>query len=77
MSRILVVEDSRSQGVLLRGVLEAHGFEVTIVEEGAAALEAITRQPPHVVVTDMLMPGMNGLELVEQVRFQIFELQLE
>ncbi len=68
MSRILVVEDSHSQSVLLKGVLEAHGFEVTIVAEGIAALEAISRQPPHVVVTDMLMPGMNGLELVEQVR---------
>ena len=68
MSRILVVEDSHSQSVLLKGVLAAHGFEVTVVEEGVAALEAIIRQPPHVVVTDMLMPGMNGLELVEQVR---------
>ena len=68
MSRILVVEDSHSQRVLLKGVLEAHGFEVTVVEDGGAALEAISRQPPHVVVTDMLMPGMNGLEVVEQVR---------
>ena len=68
MSRILVVEDSHTQSVLLRGVLEAHGFEVTVVEEGNAALEAIALQPPHVVLTDMLMPGMDGLELVEQVR---------
>lgn len=68
MSRILVVEDSHTQSVLLRGVLESHGFDVTVVEEGTAALEAITRQPPHVVVTDLLMPGMSGLELVEQVR---------
>lgn len=68
MSRILVVEDNRSQSMLLKRVLESQGFEVTLADEGVAALEAITRQPPHVVVTDMLMPGMNGLELVAQVR---------
>lgn len=70
MSRILVVEDSHSQRVLLKGVLESHGFEVTAVEEGGAALDAVSRQQPHVVVTDMLMPGMDGLELVEQIRKQ-------
>lgn len=68
MSRILVVEDSRSQSVLLRGVLESEGFEVTIVEDAVSALDAIAKQPPHVVVTDMLMPGMNGLELIVEVR---------
>jgi CheY-like chemotaxis protein/anti-sigma regulatory factor (Ser/Thr protein kinase) len=68
MSRILVVEDSRTQGSVLKQVLESHGFEATVVSDGQAALEAIQRQPPHVVLTDLLMPGMNGLELVEQVR---------
>ncbi len=68
MSRVLVVEDSHSQSVLLKGVLQAHGFEVTVVADGGAALESITRRQPHVVVTDMLMPGMDGLELVEQIR---------
>lgn len=70
MSRILVVEDSRTQDAFFKGVLESHGFEVTVVESGAAALEAIHRQPPHVVLTGLLMPVMNGLELVEQVRKQ-------
>lgn len=68
MSRILVVEDSQTQSVLLKGVLESHGFEVTVVEDGASALESMAWQPPHVVLTDMLMPGMSGLELVEQIR---------
>lgn len=68
MSRILVVEDSRTQSAFLKATLESHGFEVTVAEDGAIALETISRQLPHVVLTDLLMPGMNGLELVEQIR---------
>ncbi len=68
MSRILVVEDSRTQSTVLKGTLESHGFEVTVADNGAAALEAISRQAPHAVLTDLLMPVMNGLELVEQIR---------
>jgi CheY-like chemotaxis protein len=68
MSRILVVEDSRTQSTVLKGTLESHGFEVTVAENGVAALEAISRQAPHAVLTDLLMPVMNGLELVEQIR---------
>ena len=54
MSRILVVEDSRTQSTVLKGTLESHGFEVTVAENGEAALEAIGRQPPHAVLTDLL-----------------------
>ncbi|MFM9964313.1 MAG: response regulator [Planctomycetaceae bacterium] len=68
MSRILIVEDSLTQSTLLKEALRSHGFEVTVAEDGAAALEAISRQPPHAVLTDLLMPVMNGLELVEQIR---------
>ena len=68
MSRILVVEDNRAQLILLQATLESQGYEVTVAENGTRALEAITRQPPHVVLTDLLMPVMNGLELVEQIR---------
>lgn len=70
MSRILVVEDSRTQSAFFKSVLESHGFEVTAVKDGHAALDAIRRQPPHVVLTDLLMPMMTGLELVELVRKQ-------
>lgn len=68
MSRILVVEDSRTQSAFLKEILESHGFEVAAAEHGEAALVAIGRQPPHAVLTDLLMPVMNGLELVEQIR---------
>jgi len=65
-----VVEDSQSQRVLSKRVLEAHGFEVTVVAEAEVARESITRRPPHVAVTDLLMPRMDGLELVDQVRYR-------
>ena len=68
MSRILVVEDSRTQSAFLKETLESHGFNVAVAENGTAALDAIGRQTPHVVLTDHLMPDMNGLELVEKIR---------
>ena len=44
------------------------GFEVTTVEGGEAALSAIAARRPEAVVTDMKMPGMTGLELLERIR---------
>jgi CheY-like chemotaxis protein len=70
MSRVLLVEDSRTQSVYLKGFLSSHGFEVQIAENGADALEEIRRRPPHVVLTDFRMPGMSGLELIAAIRQQ-------
>ncbi len=68
MTRILVVEDSLTQATYLKSKLVSEGFSVTVAQGGAEALDAIGRQPPHLVLTDLLMPGIDGLELVEQVR---------
>ena len=70
MTRILVVEDSLTQAAYLKSKLVAEGFCVTVAHSGAEALDAIGRQPPHLVLTDLLMPGIDGLELVEQIRKQ-------
>jgi CheY-like chemotaxis protein len=68
MARVLVVEDSPTQRKQIQFLLEDAGFEVQTGANGVAALEAIQRQPPDVVVTDLEMPEMNGLQLVEAVR---------
>ena len=70
MTRILVVEDSLTQATYLKSKLASEGFSVTVAQSGEEALDAIGRQPPHLLLTDLLMPGINGLELVEQVRKQ-------
>jgi CheY-like chemotaxis protein/anti-sigma regulatory factor (Ser/Thr protein kinase) len=68
MSRILVVEDSRTQAMQIQFLLEDAGFSVELAGHGLEALEALKRALPDVVLTDLDMPEMNGLELVEAVR---------
>jgi CheY-like chemotaxis protein len=68
MSRGLVVEDSRTQAQQIQFLLEEAGFQVELAGQGLEALAAIGRSPPDVVVTDLEMPEMNGLQLVEAVR---------
>jgi CheY-like chemotaxis protein/anti-sigma regulatory factor (Ser/Thr protein kinase) len=68
MSRILVVEDSSTQALQIQFLLEDAGFEVEVARNGVEGLDAIGRCAPDAVLTDMDMPEMNGLELVEAVR---------
>jgi len=65
MTRVLVVEDAPDQTYLISSLLQRHGIEVETVVNGAQALEAIARQTPDLVVTDLQMPIMNGLEFVQ------------
>ena len=64
---VLVAEDSRTQSVLFRSMLEKAGYRAVMTSNGREALEAIRNSPPDVVITDLDMPEMNGLELVEAV----------
>lgn len=67
MARVLIVEDSPEQARLIAGLLESAGFDAAIASNGAEALEVIEAVAPDVVTTDLIMPGLNGLELVEAV----------
>lgn len=69
MATVLVVDDSPIDRRLAGGILEKHGeLAIENAEHGLAALEILARRPVDVVVTDLQMPEMNGLELVELVR---------
>jgi CheY-like chemotaxis protein/anti-sigma regulatory factor (Ser/Thr protein kinase) len=66
-STVLVAEDSRTQAVQLQWLLEKAGFRAVVTSNGREALDAIRQSPPDLLVTDLEMPEMNGLELVEAV----------
>ncbi len=68
MARVLIVEDSPDQALLITRLLESAGYAAEVADDAAAALKAIGRDPPDLVATDLVMPGMDGLELVEKVR---------
>jgi len=68
MSRILVVDDEPDQRFLLRRVFEKAGHVVVDAGDGAAALTAVAESPPDLVVTDIMMPVMDGVELIRRLR---------
>mgnify|MGYP001577916513 CR=1 FL=1 len=68
MPKALVADDEPDMRWLLTGVLRDQGFQVVAAEDGQAALEQITREPPDVVLLDLRMPGLGGIQVLEQAR---------
>lgn len=66
--KVLIVDDESSMRFLLRIILEGAGYEVLEAKHGAAALERVKESRPNLVVTDLMMPVMNGRELVGRLR---------
>jgi CheY-like chemotaxis protein len=66
--RILVAEDQADIRELLRLALTASGYEVETAPDGGAAWELAVARPPELVVTDLRMPAMDGLELILALR---------
>jgi len=67
-NRILAVEDSPTQGELLVGYLREAGFEVTLATSGEAAVDCLRAQTFDLVLSDVVMPGMDGYQLCEHVK---------
>ena len=67
-SRILVVDDDRQLLRALRINLTARGYEAVLAPDGTTALAAASRQPPDLVVLDLGLPDMDGVEVVEGLR---------
>lgn len=65
---VLVVDDMQSQLDLLTNYLSRAGYDVTTANSGAAALEKIKASKPDVVVTDLVMPEVTGLELCRELK---------
>jgi CheY-like chemotaxis protein/anti-sigma regulatory factor (Ser/Thr protein kinase) len=65
---ILVVDDSPTQQLQIQMVLEADGYRVSLANDGLDALKVIEQERPDIVVTDLQMPNMNGLELVAEIK---------
>lgn len=67
-AKILVVDDSRTQLEWLVQVLEREGYEVTTASDGKEAIRLVRTQPPDLVLLDMILPDMDGLEVVRIVK---------
>ncbi|MGD2069842.1 MAG: sigma-54 dependent transcriptional regulator [Gemmatimonadota bacterium] len=67
-ARILVVDDDENARDILRQKLEHSGHDVTTAESAEDALGRVGEVDPHVIITDLRMPGMNGLDLLRKVK---------
>ncbi|MCC6526023.1 MAG: response regulator [Polyangiaceae bacterium] len=63
MTRILIADDDGQSRYMLRSLLEGNGYEVVPTSNGAEALAAAQRAEPSLIISDLLMPGMDGFEL--------------
>ena len=68
MSYALVVDDEDSILELMTAMLESLGWETTAVRSGAQAMAAVEKSVPAFVITDMIMPDMEGVEIIRHLR---------
>ncbi len=68
--RILIADDEEHLGRLVKFKLENAGYEVDWRQDGKKAWEGICAQKPDLVILDIMMPGLTGLEVLEKIRAQ-------
>lgn len=65
---VLVVDDIPLNVLLIEKMLKKFGFEIRKANSGSQALQAIEERAPHLVLLDIMMPGMSGYEVLEKIR---------
>ncbi len=68
VDRILAVDDSPDNLFLIQTILSEENYEIELAEDGRTALERIDRDPPDLVLLDVMMPGMDGFEVTQRIR---------
>jgi two-component system, OmpR family, phosphate regulon response regulator OmpR len=66
--RVLIIDDDARLSAMLADYLAQEGMEVRRAGDGEAGLQALNRDPPDIVVLDLMMPGMDGLEVCRRIR---------
>jgi CheY-like chemotaxis protein len=69
-NRILIVDDSDDTREMMAKLLELEAFSVLTAEDGNIGLKVAIEQHPNLIITDINMPNMNGIEMIKQVRKQ-------
>lgn len=75
-ARILIVDDEENQRKSLGIGLRLEGYTVLEAADGEAALEVLAREPVDLALVDLMMPGINGLDLARRMRFRHPEVRI-
>jgi len=65
---ILIVEDSPTQATQIKHLLESHHYAVTVTQNGRQAMDRLLKRKPSLVISDIMMPEMNGYELCKKIK---------
>ncbi len=68
MTRVLVVEDEVDIAEVLRDLLELNGYDVLFAHDGAEGLALAAKEQPDVIVSDIMMPKLDGAEMIRRLR---------
>ena len=66
--KILLVEDEATLAIIIRDTLNSQGFQVITAENGEHGLQLFFHERPDVLVADVMMPNMDGFEMVKRIR---------
>ncbi|MDQ6619745.1 MAG: response regulator [Pseudomonadota bacterium] len=67
-ARVLLVEDEQSAAAVLKAILELEGFNVAVAANGRRALDLLENPIPSLIITDYMMPVMDGVQMVTAIR---------
>ncbi len=68
MRRILVIDDEKDVRIVIGQVLEREGFDVILAEDGKQGIELLSRDSCDLVISDVIMPGIDGVAVVQSIR---------
>jgi CheY-like chemotaxis protein len=68
MAKILVIEDDDVMRELMRMALERHGYQVVLAADGVQGFELALETTPDLIITDITMPGADGVHLIRRIR---------
>jgi two-component system response regulator RegX3 len=72
MARVLIVDDEPDVREAMASILKRAGYEVEVAECGPAAIEAYRANGADMIITDMIMPGQHGVDLIKELRNAAF-----
>lgn len=76
MNSILIIDDDASVREVLRNMLEYHNYEVIEASGGQAGIDLYRKRPADVVITDIVMPGMSGIEVIKTLKSEFPDIKI-
>ncbi|MGC8824577.1 MAG: response regulator [Bacteroidales bacterium] len=68
--KIMLIDDSSTNNLLYTSILSDEGYEVVVCEQAKSALKSLQKEKPNLIILDLMMPGMDGFDLLQSMKAQ-------